>query len=43
MSELQITSEEQVKLLEHFIYNNEELEELESIVDKFNIFSSTTF
>lgn len=40
MSELEITSEEQVKLLEHFIYNNEELEELESIVDKFNIFSS---
>jgi hypothetical protein len=40
MSEEELTIEEQVKFLEDFIYNNEELESLEAIVDKFNIFSS---
>lgn len=34
------TLQEQVELLEDFILNNEDLEALESIVDKFNIFSS---
>lgn len=40
MSEEEITPQEEVKLLEDFIFNNEDLEALESIVDKFNIFSS---
>lgn len=40
MNELELTADEQVKELEDFIFNNEELEKLESIVDKFNIFSS---
>jgi hypothetical protein len=40
MSEHELTPQEQVKLLEDFIFNNEDLEALESIVDKFNIFSS---
>ena len=40
MKETDLSLEEQVKELEGFIFNNEELEKLESIVDKFNIFSS---
>jgi hypothetical protein len=40
MNEIELPPLEQVKLLEDFIFNNEELEALESIVDKFNIFSS---
>ncbi len=38
--EKELTPEEQVKELERFIYNNHDLEELESIADKFNIFLS---
>jgi hypothetical protein len=37
---IELTGEDQVKELENFIFNNEALEKLESIVDKFNIFSS---
>ena len=40
MKETDLTVEEQVKELESFIFNNKELEKLESIEDKFNIFSS---
>jgi len=40
MKETDLTLEEQVKELEGFIFNNKELEQLESIEDKFNIFSS---
>ena len=40
MKETDLTVEEQVKELEGFIFNNKELEKLESIEDKFNIFSS---
>ena len=40
MIETELTTEEGVKELERFIFNNETLEKLESIVDKFNIFSS---
>lgn len=40
MSDAELTTEEQEKALEEFIFNNEDLENLESIVDKFNIFSS---
>lgn len=36
----ELSPDEQVKLLEEFIFNNEDLEDLEAIVDKFNIFSS---
>src|SRR5690606_3343507 len=40
MIEEELKIENQVKLLEELIYNNAQLEKLESIVDKFNIFSS---
>jgi hypothetical protein len=40
MKEIELPIEEGVKLLEEFIHNNEDLESLEAIVDKFNIFSS---
>ena len=40
MKETDLSLEEQVKELEGFIFNNKELEKLESIEDKFNIFSS---
>jgi len=40
MNEVELTTTLQVKELEEFILNNKELEKLESIVDKFNIFSS---
>jgi hypothetical protein len=40
MNEESLTVAEQVKELENFIFDNPELEKLEAIVDKFNIFSS---
>jgi len=40
MSQVQLSYEEQVISLEEFVFNNETLEKLESIADKFNIFSS---
>lgn len=40
MNEIELTTSEQVRELEEFILSNKELEKLESIVDKFNIFSS---
>ena len=40
MSDVEMSLDLQVKELEQFVFNNETLEKLESIVDKFNIFSS---
>ena len=40
MSDVEMSIDAQVKELEQFVFNNETLEKLESIVDKFNIFSS---
>ena len=40
MSEIELNINEQISELKSFIYNNKELEKLEAIVDKFNIFSS---
>lgn len=40
MNDIELTIPEQVKELEDLIFNNKELEKLESIIDKFNIFSS---
>ena len=36
MNEIELTVYEQIKEIEELIFNNEELEQLESIVDKFN-------
>ena len=40
MNDFELMPEQQVKELEKFIFNNETLEKLESIIDRFNIFTS---